>query len=315
MPNYAQELAEDLVPRVGRSSEADATGSAYLRQTPVVILAGGRGTRLAPYTSILPKPLMPVGEHAILEIVVDQLAACGVERINLCVGYLAHLIRAVFERRRTERVRISYVHEGEPLGTAAPLRLVTGLDETFIVMNGDVLTTLDYRDLVRHHRASGNVLTIATHERAITIDYGILRLDETSRVRGFDEKPEIVSSVSMGIYVMEPSVLQHIPEARSFDFPDLVRDLLQAGAKVGAYRYDGLWFDIGRHDDYERAVETWASNGLLTGGAAHVNGNGNGNGNAPTSGHDITTNGRIHAMPSHGEDAQRPHAEVTDTWQ
>ena len=232
-----------------------------LSTTRAVILAGGRGTRLAPYTSVLPKPLMPIGDRAILEIVVEQLARCGVVKVSFCVGYLAHLIRAVFEQHEHRDVEIAYVHEPEALGTAAPLRLVDDLNESFLVMNGDVLTTLDYQDLVRFHRESGNTLTIATHERSIKINYGMLHLDGGSRVRDFEEKPEIVSPVSMGVYAMEPRALDYIPDRTYFDFPDLVRALLQANEPVGAYRYDGAWFDIGRQDDYERAVAAWAPNG------------------------------------------------------
>jgi len=139
-------------------------------KTKAVVLAGGRGTRLAPYTSVLPKPLMPVGERAILELVVDQLEACGIKDITFCVGYLAHLIQSVFDNRQNGHVSIEYVHEHEALGTAAPLKLVEGLDDTFLVMNGDVLTELDYRDLIRYHKEHGNMLTIATRSRAIKVD-------------------------------------------------------------------------------------------------------------------------------------------------
>jgi NDP-mannose synthase len=222
-----------------------------------VVLAGGRGTRLAPYTSVLPKPLMPVGERAILELVVDQLEACGINDITFCVGYLAHLIQSVFDNRENGEVSIDYVHEQEALGTAAPLRLVEGLDSTFLVMNGDVLTELDYRDLISYHQEHGNMLTIATRKRAIKVDYGILHLDVSQRVRDFEEKPEITSPVSMGIYVMEPEVLDYIPEGQYFDFPHLVEALLQARQPIGAYRYGGLWFDIGRQEDYEQAVTAW----------------------------------------------------------
>jgi NDP-sugar pyrophosphorylase family protein len=234
-------------------------------RTKAVVLAGGRGTRLAPYTSVLPKPLMPVGDRAILELVVEQLEASSITDITFCVGYLAHLIRAVFDNRENGHVAISYVHEHEALGTAGPLHLVPGLTDTFIVMNGDVLTDLDYAELVEHHRAQGNALTIATHERSIKIDYGVLHLDGHlggtelgGRIVGYDEKPEIVSTVSMGIYVLEPSVLGYVPAGDRFDFPDLVQALLKAGKQVGAYRFDGIWFDIGRQDDYERAVNAWS---------------------------------------------------------
>jgi NDP-sugar pyrophosphorylase family protein len=232
-----------------------------MRGTKAVVLAGGKGTRLAPYTSVLPKPLMPVGDRAILEVVVEQLEAAGIVDIHFCVGHLSHLIQAVFDNRQNGHVNVEYVHEQDALGTAAPLRLVKGLQDTFLAMNGDVLTTLDYRDLVRYHREMGNILTIATHERSIKIDYGILHLNGRECVQDFEEKPEIVSTVSMGIYAMEPKVLQYIPGERYFDFPDLVRVLLEANEPIGAYRYEGLWFDIGRQDDYAEAVAAWAANG------------------------------------------------------
>ena len=228
---------------------------------PVVILAGGYGTRLAPYTSVLPKPLMPIGNRAILEILVDQLTACGFREITMCVGYLSHLIRAVFDQRLDEEAIISYLHETEPLGTAGPLRRVEGLDTTFLVMNGDVLTTLDFPAMVRSHRAAGSALTIATHTRTISSDYGILHLEgnqgETRRVVRYEEKPEIVSSVSMGVYLLEPRTLDYVPDGAYFDFPDLVNALLAAGEPVAAFPHDGLWLDIGRPEDHARAVQLW----------------------------------------------------------
>ena len=231
--------------------------------TKAVVLAGGRGTRLAPYTSVLPKPLMPVGDRAILELVVEQLEACEITDITFCVGYLSHLIQAVFDNRENGHVAITYVHEHEALGTAGPLRLVPDLDETFVVLNGDVLTDLNYADLVEHHRENGNALTIATRDRPIKIDYGVLHLDghlaaDGRRIVAYEEKPELVSTVSMGIYVLEPWVLELVPNGEHFDVPDLVQALLAAGEQVGAYRFDGLWFDIGRKEDYERAVNAWS---------------------------------------------------------
>ena len=257
MAESAYDLYRDVQARARNGNGSDPAHA--LNNVQAIILAGGRGTRLAPYTSVLPKPLMPVGDRAILELVVDQLAAHGVTKVSFCVGYLAHLIRAVFDQRANGDVEIVYVHEAQALGTAAPLRLVEGLDSTFITMNGDVLTTLDYGDLVRYHRASGNALTIATHERSIRVDYGMLHIDGLERVRDFEEKPEIISPVSMGIYVMEPSVLEYIPDGRQFDFPDLVQALLQADEPVGAYFFKGMWFDIGRADDYEEAVNAWSA--------------------------------------------------------
>jgi NDP-sugar pyrophosphorylase family protein len=167
-----------------RRNGTGATGSNGRRRfagTRAIVLAGGRGTRLAPYTSILPKPLMPIGERAILEIVVEQLAEQGFTDITFSVGYLSHLIRAVFDNRADPNVTIRYVQEDNALGTAGPLGLVEGLDETFLMMNGDILTTLDYRDIVRFHRRNRNVLTIATHERTVKFDYGVLHLSNGDR--------------------------------------------------------------------------------------------------------------------------------------
>jgi NDP-mannose synthase len=264
------EILEELTQKVGSNGSGQVRLAAVNRSKPqtsvskAVILAGGRGTRLAPYTSILPKPLMPVGDRSILELVVDQLEVAGISDITFCVGYLSHLIRAVFDHRDNDGVEIDYVHEHEALGTAGPLRLVGDLDETFIAMNGDVLTNLDYAELVRYHQQHGNLLTIATHDRRIKIDYGVLHVQELGRnghaqhrITEFQEKPEIVSTVSMGIYVMEPAVIDFVPEGGAFDLPDLVQALLRANQPVGAFRYDGLWFDIGRKEDYERAVQEW----------------------------------------------------------
>ena len=166
-------LAEELL----RLTRAGTTLGPGGLDTRVVILAGGRGRRLEPYTSVLPKPLMPIGNRSILEILVHQLTDAGFENFTFCVGYLSHLIRAVFENGAKRNAIITWVKEKEPLGTAGPLRLVDGLDKTFLVMNGDLLTTVDYRMLLRHHRASGNVLTIATHRRRVQLDYGVIHLD------------------------------------------------------------------------------------------------------------------------------------------
>ena len=271
-------LSLDLLADMNGHSKMNGKGS--MRDVQAVILAGGRGTRLAPYTSVLPKPLMPIGDQSILEVVIGQLEDAGIVNVNFCVGYLAHLIQAVFDSRQNGHVNITYVREQEALGTAGPLRLVDGLDSTFIVMNGDVLTTIDYEELVRFHREQGNAVTIATRERSIKIDYGLLHLDEDSRVREYEEKPTISSRVSMGIYVMEPEVIELVPEGEYFDFPDLVQVLLDAGEPVGSYDHTGLWFDIGRQEDYERAINVWPSREVTNGNghASVLNGNGNGKG-------------------------------------
>jgi len=228
--------------------QSDLAARARRRCLKAVVFAGGKGTRLAPYTSVLPKPLMPIGDRSILELVLGQFATCGITDVTLCVGYLSHLIEAVLDNRPNDGVEIKFVREDE------------GLDRTFIAMNGDVLTTLPYDSFLRHHRRNHNIVTIATRERPINIDYGVLHLGCNGRrnqVASYHEKPQMTSTVSMGIYALEPEALAYIPRSGYFDFPDLVKTLLRAGEKVGAYRYDGLWFDIGRRDDYEEAVAAW----------------------------------------------------------
>jgi NDP-sugar pyrophosphorylase family protein len=224
-----------------------------------VILAGGRGTRLAPYTTVLPKPLLPVGDRAILDVVVRQLRHAGIDKLTIAVGHLAHLIVAVVGDGERHGVHIDYELESEPRGTAGPLATIDDLDETFLLLNGDVLTTLDFRALVRAHEEAGNALTIATHQREVFIDYGVLHADGGNRVVGYDEKPTLSYTVSMGVYVLEPRTRAFVPTDRPFDFPDLVQALLAAGERVGAHPYDGYWLDIGRHDDYEQAVAEFES--------------------------------------------------------
>ena len=222
-----------------------------------VVLAGGRGSRLAPYTTVLPKPLLPVGERPILEILLRQLGAAGFDDVTLAVGHLAHLVRAVVGDGSAHAVSIRYHEEERALGTAGPLASIADLDETFVLVNGDVLTTLDFRALVRAHRQAGNELTIATHRRTVLADYGVLHTDgavgATHRVTGYDEKPELAYTVSMGIYVLEPSAIAQLRPGDRCDFPDLVLALLSRGAAVGSYPYDGYWLDIGREDDFRRA--------------------------------------------------------------
>lgn len=226
-----------------------------------VILAGGRGTRLAPYTTVLPKPLMPVGDRAIIEIVIEQLVACGIEHITLAVGHLAHLIEAVVGDGGGQGLQIDYHRECQPLGTAGALATIADLDATFLVMNGDILTTLDYAALCAAHEEAGNALTIASHRRVQQTNYGVLHTDGSPgpmrRLTGYEEKPEHTYTVSMGVYVATPAALGHIPAGQRFDVPELVQALLRAGEPVGSYLYEGYWLDIGRPDDYERANEEW----------------------------------------------------------
>jgi NDP-sugar pyrophosphorylase family protein len=220
-----------------------------------VILAGGRGVRLQPFTINFPKPLVPVGDVPILEVLIKRLVAFGVTDVTLTLGHLAELVKAYFQHRQslTQQLRLSYVEEDAPTGTAGSLVTVEGLDETFIVTNGDLLTDLNLHDLVAFHRRHGAALTVATHQRHVKIDLGVLETDGEGRITDYHEKPEKTYQVSMGIYVYEPRVLGHIKAGEYLDFPDLVLRLLAAGERVMSFPADCLWLDIGRPDDYAQA--------------------------------------------------------------
>jgi NDP-mannose synthase len=220
-----------------------------------IILAGGKGARLAPYTKILPKPLMPISDMPILEVLLRQMKIAGIDDIVITVGHLAELLRAFFQDGRNLGLHIDYSYEDVPLGTAGPLSLVSGLDQTFLVSNGDVLTTLKLNELLQFHKEHQAILTIAVHCRKVDIDFGVVQCDDTSQIVGYIEKPSIDYMVSMGIYVFEPVVLKYIPYCQYLDFPDLVKTLIAAGERVVAYPYKGYWQDLGRPDDYKRATD------------------------------------------------------------
>jgi NDP-sugar pyrophosphorylase family protein len=220
-----------------------------------VILAGGKGTRLAPYTTVFPKPLVPIGDRPILEIIVRQLVRQGFGDILLSVGHLGELIEAYFQNghRNIPGLQLDYYRESQPLGTAGSLAMIPGLDDTFLAMNGDILTTLNFNALVEHHRHQKSTLTVAMHRKEVPIDLGVLETDESGQLISYREKPSYSFDVSMGIYVYEPRVLQYIPKGRYLDFPDLVKLLLEMGEKVTGFRSQDYWLDIGRREDYELA--------------------------------------------------------------
>ena len=220
-----------------------------------VILAGGKGTRLAPYTKVLPKPLMPIGDMPILEVILRQIKLAGIDDVVLTVGHLSELLRTFFQDGSRLGLNISYNYEDSPLGTAGPIAFVSNLDETFLVMNGDVLSTLPLKELIQFHKAQNAIATIATHHRRVKVDLGVIQWDGDARVTGYIEKPTYDYSVSMGIYVFEPKVLTYVPKGEYYDFPDLVKTLIGVGEKVIGYRFDGYWQDVGRPDDYESAAQ------------------------------------------------------------
>ena len=224
-----------------------------------IILAGGKGTRLAPYTTILPKPLMPVGDMPILEIVIRQLQQHGFNDLTLAVGYLAELLMAYCGDGSKFGVKLDYSREEQPLGTAGPIALVPNLNQTFLVMNGDLLTTIDYSAMLKYHRERGALATVACYQRDVKIDLGVIETDAGGWVSNYIEKPTYHYSVSMGIYIFEPAILEYIKPNQHLDLPELVLALMKGGQRVNTYHFDGYWLDIGRHDDYERAIEEFAA--------------------------------------------------------
>lgn len=226
------------------------------RTEQAVVLAGGQGTRLRPYTTQLPKPLVPVGDRPILDIVLRQLVAAGCGRITVTTGYLGGLIEAYFQTGADYGVQLEYFREHEPLGTVGALALIDGLDDDFLVVNGDVLTDLDYGKLLAAHRASDAALTIAACERAVQIPLGVLEAaeDDEDRIVDYVEKPTIPYRASMGVYCLAPRTLAFMEPGVRLDFPQLVLRLLAAGEPVRAYSSRAYWLDIGTLDDYEQAL-------------------------------------------------------------
>ena len=220
-----------------------------------VIQSGGRGTRLRPYTSVLPKPLMPIGAKPVIELLLKWLRRNGIEDIYITTGYLGHLIRSVCGDGRQWGMNITYTQETEPLGTIGPLALLRDkLDCTFLVLNGDVLTDLSLNAFTSFHRAHGHPLTIATTTRVTKMDFGVVD-DVDGVVTRFREKPTLTNSVSKGAYCMEPDVLRYIPSGMPFGFDDLVFCMMERGVPVHTYKHQGLWLDIGRVEDFHKAQE------------------------------------------------------------
>lgn len=220
-----------------------------------IILAGGKGTRLKPYTISFPKPLVPIGDYPILEIIIRQLVSFGFDRVTISTGHLAELIEAYFGDGSRWGVKIEYVREYTPLNTAGALKLVEGCEDNFLVMNGDVLTTLDYGRLLELHAKKGVKATIAAKTRESKIDFGVLKLDEEDFLSEYIEKPVYTFSVSMGVYVLSKEVRDLIKDGESIGMPDLLLRLKDSGEKVYCHRSDCYWLDIGRIDDYEKAQE------------------------------------------------------------
>lgn len=220
-----------------------------------IILAGGKGTRLRPYTVVLPKPLMPIGEYPILEVIIRQLVQHGFDHVTLAVNHQAEIIRAFFQDGAKWGIKIDYSLEDKPLSTMAPLRLIKDLPENFLVMNGDILTDLSFSDLFEEHVSKKNIFTISSHVREQKVDYGVLETDVDGYLSGFKEKPESQYLVSMGVYMASHRIMDFIPVGQSYGFDNLMVDLMAAKQPAAVRKFDGYWLDIGRPDDYMQAIE------------------------------------------------------------
>lgn len=220
-----------------------------------IILAGGKGTRLKPYTVSLPKPLVPVGETPILEIIIKQLIKYGFDHITITINHMADIIKAFFGDGSKWNIKIDYSLEDKPLSTMGPLKLIEDLPDNFLIMNGDVLTDLNFCDFYKWHINNKNVFTISSYERKHKNDYGVLEVDKSNKLIGFQEKPVTTFNVSMGVYMANKKILNYIPENEAYGFDHLMLELIEKKENASVIPFDGYWLDIGRPDDYAKACE------------------------------------------------------------
>lgn len=219
-------------------------------------MAGGKGTRLKPYTTSIPKPLVPVGDKAIIEILLNRLKKNGVDEVFICLNHFAEMIAAFLGNGNKFGLKINYSLEDRPLSTVAPLKLIHDLPDDFLVMNGDLLTDLDFSKFFQHHLRDSSLLTVATYSRKTKIDFGVIEVDPaTNTAIGFREKPEYRFDVSMGVYAMNQKILNFVPDNEAFGFDHLMLKLLETRERIAVFPYDGYWLDIGRPEDYEQANE------------------------------------------------------------
>lgn len=233
-----------------------ASANSIATAPPAVILAGGRGTRLHPYTYVLPKPLIPIGDKPILGHLLGQLRRHGIHVAHVTLGHAGSLIRALCAAEFNEGIQLKFSEEINPLGTIGPLSLLRSqLTSTFLVMNGDLLTDLDFRKLIQHHKRSKCLATIGYCTQKMQSKYGVLSLSKGNRVVGFREKPTKSLPVNMGVYVFEPAILRYVPNGVAFGADDLVRALLHDNQAIGAYHHRGVWVDIGAINDLQMAQD------------------------------------------------------------
>lgn len=226
-----------------------------------IILAGGEGTRLRPYTYSLPKPLMPIGgEIPILGIILKQLKKNSFTRVTITVNYMAKIVQAFFGDGKDWGLKIDYSLENKPLGTVGPLALVKDLPEIFLVMNGDLLTDLNFKDFYEWHEEHDNDISVATFKRMTQHDSGVLQYDNELNIYDFKEKPIEFHHVSMGIYILNKSVIDPLPKNEKIGFDQLILDAINNKLKIKAYPHNSYWLDIGCSNDYEKANDYFIKN-------------------------------------------------------
>ena len=218
-----------------------------------VILAGGKGTRLRPYTVVLPKPLMPIGDYPILEVIIRQLKEYGFTRITIAVNHQAEIIKAFFGKGSKWNINIDYSLEEKALSTMAPLKLINDLPDNFLVMNGDILTDLDFGQFYENHSKNNNIFTISSYQREVKSEFGVLDIDNLNTLIGFREKPVSIYDVSMGIYMVSKKAINYIPEDTFYGFDHLMLGLMKNSEAPKVQKFDGYWLDIGCVDDYQHA--------------------------------------------------------------
>lgn len=223
-----------------------------------IILAGGKGTRLRPYTTLIPKPLVPLGgKYSILEIIILQLSKAGFTHVTLAVNHLSHLIMAYFGDGSRFGIKLDYSLEESELSTIGPLTLITDLPENFLVMNGDILCDLNYRDFFEKHVESNSKVSVSAYRRQVKIDFGVLRYDEANQLTAFEEKPSYNFDVSMGIYCLNKSVVSALQAGKPYGFDHLMMDGLASKHPATIRPFTGYWLDIGRPDDYQYADDNF----------------------------------------------------------
>lgn len=224
-------------------------------KTQAIILAGGQGMRLRPYTTILPKPLMPLGDYPIAEVIIRQLKRAGLKNITISTGHLAELIEAYFGDGKKWGVNIRYVREQTPLGTAGALKLVRVWEDDVLVINGDVLTDINFKELMVWHRRHKAMATITIKKRVVKTNFGVIDADAEGNLTTYIEKPEHQSHVSMGIYILQKSCKRFLKPGQAIGMPDLLLNMKAAGHRIQCHKTRAMWLDLGRLDDFDAAQD------------------------------------------------------------